>query len=404
MSKKLLLINSVINTGSTGRIAESIGEVANANGFKTYVAYGRKSNKSSLQTYKIGNSFFNFIHLVLSRFFDNQGLLSIIPTLRLISYIKKIKPDIINLHNIHGYYISHKLIFKYLNSTSIKIYWTFHDCWPITGHCIYFDYVQCDKWKTSCNNCPQTHTYPRSYFRDRSRKNFKEKKELFSKNKNLTIIGVSNWMCSLVDKSFLKNSNKITIHNGINLKVFTPLSKFEYQLINELDSKKFTILGVAYQWTSRKGLLDFIKLTERLNSDFQIILVGLSRKQIGNLPKNIIGIPKTENISELVQLYSYSDVFVNPTYEDNYPTTNLEAMACGTPVITYNTGGSIESVCNETGFIIDKGDINSLTSSIIKLRNDFKKNHFLKKCRLKAEKYFDEDISYKKYIETFKST
>ena len=403
MIKKLLIINSVINSGSTGRISESIGIVANKNGFDTFVAYGRKSNKSSLKTYRIGNSFSNLIHLIFSRFLDNQGLLSILPTLNLIKYIKKLNPDIINLHNIHGYYLNHNILFKYLNTTSIKICWTFHDCWPFTGHCIYFDHVQCDKWETLCNKCPQTHTYPKSFVLDRSKNNFNEKKLLFSNNNNLTIICVSNWMCNLVNKSFLKNTSKTVIHNGINLKIFRPLNKFNLKL-KKINSKKFTILGVAYQWTSRKGLTDFIELSQRLTSNFQIILVGLSTKQIKNLPNNIIGITKTENISELVQLYSYSDVFVNPTYEDNYPTTNLESMACGTPVITYSTGGSIESVCDDTGFVIKKGDINSLTDTLIKLRTNFEKNNFSKKCRLRAEKYFDENITYENYINTFKTT
>tara|TARA_B100001059_G_scaffold228408_1_gene259443 strand:+ start:91 stop:891 length:801 start_codon:yes stop_codon:yes gene_type:complete len=263
--------------------------------------------------------------------------------------------------------------------------------------------VQCEKWETSCNKCPQKHTYPKSFVLDRSKNNFKEKKLLFSNNNNLTIVCVSNWMSSLVDKSFLKNTSKTVIHNGINLRTFKPLDKLNLKL-KKIDSKKFTILGVAYQWTSRKGLTDFIKLSQRLTSNFQIILVGLSTKQLKNLPINIIGITKTENISELVQLYSYSDVFVNPTYEDNYPTTNLEAMACGTPVITYSTGGSIESVCDDTGFIIKKGDVNSLTDTLMKLRNNFEKNIFWNKCRLKAEECFDENITYEKYVNTFKST
>ena len=210
-------------------------------------------------------------------------------------------------------------------------------------------------------------------------------------------------MDNLVNKSFFQNTFSTVMHNGINLKIFRPVNKFNLKSEN-IEAKKFTILGVAYQWTTRKGLADFIELSQRLTTDFQSILVGLSRKQLKDLPSNIIGIAKTENISGLVQLYSYSDVFVNPTYEDNYPTANLEAMACGTPVITYATGGSIEPVCSETGFIIEKGDVNALTNTLIKMKTNFGKNHFSKKCRSKAKKYFDENNTYEDYIKTFRPT
>ena len=249
-----------------------------------------------------------------------------------------------------------------------KVIWTCHDCWAFTGHCCYFDYNGCNKWKELCHNCPQKKEYPKSFIFDSSKKNFILKKELFPKLQDLTIVVPSIWLYKIVSESFFKNNKIIVINNGIDTNKFKYREnkiKEKYNIIN-----KKIILGVASVWSKRKGLDDFIELSKKIDNTYIIILVGLNKNEINKLPLSIIGIEKTDSPEELAELYSAADVFFNPTYEDNYPTTNLEAIACNTPVITYNTGGSIESA-KLFGYIVKKGDIESVIEKI-KLLNKLK--------------------------------
>lgn len=396
---KLLQISIEVNSGSVGRIAEQIGQEVIEYGWESYITYARNNQPSKSIVIKIGNKFDVYRHGIMTRITDKQGFYSTLATTRLIKQIKEIKPDVILLHHLHGYFINIKLLFEFLEKVDIPIVWTFHDCWSFTGHCTHFDFVGCDKWKTQCYSCPQKMSYPSSFLFDNSRKNYDVKKKLFNSVKNMTIVPVSYWLGDLVVDSFLGKYPIRVIQNGINLNVFNIKDyddiKTKYNI-----KDNFVILGVASTWDKRKGLYDFIKLSKRLKEDEIIILVGLSKKQIKQLPHKIIGIQRTENVEELAKFYSMADVFVNPTYEDTFPTTNLEALACGTPIITYKTGGSVESVDNSVGFRVEKGDVNNLLFSIKIIKNKGK-DYYSQKCIDKAIKHYNRKDRFKEYIDLF---
>ncbi|MDG1279209.1 MAG: glycosyltransferase [Algoriphagus sp.] len=393
---KILQINTTVNSGSTGRIAEDIGSVLIVNGHESYIAFGRGDNESQSKKIKIGTNKDVNWHGILTLLIDRHGFGSINATKELIKNIDAIKPDVIGLHNIHGYYINIEILFNYIENNNIPVIWTLHDCWSFTGHCTYFDSVGCEKWKTQCEKCPKTKMYPQSIGLDNSFKNFNDKKRIFNQVQNLQIVTPSNWLKNLVSESFL--THPVTcIHNGVDLDHFSPVSDDHYLIDRYHIKDKNVILGVASIWDKRKGLDDFIQLHSQLSEDFKIVLIGLSKTQLSNLPDGMLGITRTENVQELAEWYSLADVFVNPTYQDNFPTTNLEALACGTPVITYDTGGSPEAIDLETGEIVKKGDIQSLRQVIEKwcTNNSVETS---KKCRLRAEKYFNKEDRYKEYL------
>lgn len=402
--KTIIQINS-FDSGSTGNIAKQINSEANKKGYNTYFIFGRywkKKYKLPSNQLKIGNIFDSFIHLLIGRLFDSVGLGSIYSTKKLIKTINKLKPSIIHLHNIHGYYINYPLLFKYLYKKKIPVVWTLHDCWSFTGHCSHFDFNQCTQWKEGCIKCSHIKEYPKSFYIDRSSKNFKLKEKYFTLiSQQLTIIPVSYWLESLLKESFFKNSAIQVIHNGIDLNIFMP-SPSKYILEKYKLQNKISILGVASPWSKRKGLDDFIKLRHLLSDKYTIILVGLTQKQITKLPKGIIGIERTQDVNELVKIYSTVDVFINTTYEDNYPTVNLEAIACGTPVITYNTGGCSESINNNIGCIVEQGNIQKIIEAI-NIFSQKDRNQLRNSCRNHAIQNFSKELCYNNYIELYEN-
>lgn len=398
--KKILQINSVINSGSTGRIAEEIGQTAIAEGWASYIAYGRTKRPSESESIKIGNHWDIKMHGFRTRIFDGHGLGSRFATKELIRKIEKIAPDIIHLHNIHGYFINIEILFQYLKKSNIPIVWTLHDCWSFTGHCSYFMFVGCEKWKIQCYECPQIKTYPASWLVDQSTRNYVLKKKLFTSLPNLILVPVSEWLSSILKESFMQNYPVKVIHNGINTEVFKPSKCESFRLKHNL-LYKFIILGVASEWSSRKGLKDFIALSKLLDNDYQIVVVGLTIKQIKQIPDNILCIERTESVEELAELYATSDTFVNPTYEDNFPSTNLESLACGTPVITYRTGGSVEAIDESTGIIVNQGNIGMLIDAI-KLIKYNGKQFYRDACVNRAQRLYRKEDRYSEYIELYK--
>lgn len=367
---KIVQINTVPN-GSTGTIMMNIHNELLKRGHDSYVVWGRGRKSNDNNEIYMGDKIGVYFHVLYSRITGKIGFASKRATKKLLKKLDEIKPDIIHLHNIHGYYINIDLLFNYIKNNNIRVIWTLHDCWPFTGHCTYFDLAKCNKWKKECMNCKQRSEYPKSYF-DNSKWCFDKKRELFNKVEKLTIVTPSEWMASLVKKSFLKNYNVIIINNGIDTNVFKILDKdkLAFRIKYNLENKKI-ILGIASPWSKRKGLDDFIELSKKISDDYKIVLVGLSKKQIKKLPNNILGIERTNNIDELVDIYNSSDMFFNPTYEDNYPTTNLEAICCGLRTITYNTGGSPESA-TINGQVTTKKDFIKNYKNIIKTKNKTK--------------------------------
>lgn len=403
MMKKLLLINSSINSTSTGRIAEEIGIEAAKNEFGVMAAYGFTNNNSKHGTIKIGSTLDQYRHALLTRLTDRHGLGSSAATKKFIKQLKAFKPDIVNIHNIHGYYLNYPILIDYLKSTGIPVVWTLHDCWPFTGHCSYFDAVNCERWKTGCFSCPNKKGYPSSAFIDRSGKNYALKKELFASLPNLTMVAPCEWMANNVRNSFLGDKDIRVIYNGVDLNQFLPSDSLRKDSLRKkigLEGYKI-ILGVASVWDKRKGLDDFKKMAGLLHDDERIVLIGLSDEQIAGLPQNVIGVKRTENVAQLADFYSLADVFANPTYVDNFPTTNIEALACGTPVVTYRTGGSPEAIDENAGRIVEKGDYKAMLEEIRKILNwdsfDLQSN-----CRKRAEEKFDSRERFKDYVELFK--
>ena len=390
---KVFQINSFGNL-STGRIATDIYRTLRENGHEGMVAYGRGMIDDDIPSYRIGNKMSVYADGIMTRLSDRAGFYSKRATKKLIKVIQEYDPDIIHLHNLHGYYINIELLFNYLKESGKPVVWTLHDCWAFTGHCCYFDIVGCEKWKTGCNHCPQKHEYPKSIGFDYSEKNYQKKKELFTSVENMTIITPSKWLGNLTRQSFLNKYPVQVIHNGVNQDVFKP-TYGSWKQKNGLEDKKI-VLGVASIWTPRKGLNDLIALSKILPSEYKIVVVGLNDEQLISLPKDIIGIKKTNDARELAEIYTAAYVFVNPTYEDNFPSVNLEAMACGTPVISYNTGGSPEAINEKNGVVVPQGDVNAIANaiSLMKLSKDE---------ILESSKHYNKNTSYLEYLNLYRN-
>lgn len=354
-----------INTFSykaAGNIMMNLHKAMLEKGIDSYVAWGRGRNAENDHEYYMNDGIGVKVHGVYTRITDKHGFKSDSSTKKLLKWIDSIDPDIIHLHCIHGYYINIELLFNYLKEKDKKVIWTQHDCWAFTGHCAYFDAVGCDKWKTGCHDCEQLLTYPASKVMDNSKWNWEKKKELFT-GLDITIVTPCKWLAELMKGSFLGAYPTEVIYNGIDTTVFKP-TESNFKKKYGIEDKKI-ILGVAGEWTERKGLRDFAKLNEILDKEsYAIVVVGVTKEQANDLSKDIIAINRTDNVHELVEIYSSSFVYFNPTYEDNFPTTNLEALACGTPVITYNTGGSPESVSEGAGFVLEKGNVQGALQKI----------------------------------------
>lgn len=392
---KVIQINSMCKSGSVSQIAIQIQKILLEQGDDSSIAYGRGTSVEGVTSHKFSSEIGVRLHVVLNRVTDKHGLYSKFSTKKLIKYLRVEKPDIVHLHCVHGYYVNYELLFAYFKEIGLPVVWTFHDCWAITGHCAFFDLVGCDKWKTGCYNCPSKKEYPASFFLDSSDKNYEKKIDAFTSTPRMIIVTPSIWLKNVVAESFLSKYETVVINNGIDCQVFKPIEDKDIiegiykKYLNDYDKKKI-ILGVANIWSRRKGLEDFVKLSQILSQEFQIILVGLTKRQIKQLPENIIGVERTNSANELAALYSGAYCFLNLTYDDNYPTTNIEALSCGTPVITYDTGGSGEMI--EKEYIVKKGDLHSV-AKLIK-NNDFK--------RINVGDKFDAKYCFQKYLELYR--
>ena len=403
--KKLLQINPVIRLNtSTGRIMQEIGELVMQHGWDSYIAYSRgrdgiKPCQSKL--IPVGNRWSVGYHGMMTRLFDCHGLASDGATRQFIREIEQLQPDIIHIHNIHGYFLNYQILFEYLSQSSAHVIWTVHDCWLYTGHCYHYSFAGCSKWKTGCRECPQQRKFPASLLFDRSQQNFADKRAAFTSipKDKLVIVPVSEWIRNEMQSSFLKDYPFRVIHNGINTEVFnlfdTQAVKEKYQL-----QGKHILLGVASIWSKEKGLDDFIQMASLLKEDEQIVLVGVDEKTQKQLPANIRSIRRTENVRQLAELYAAADAFINPTWQDNYPTVNLESIACGTPVVTYRTGGSVEAVTRQTGFVVEQGDVKGLLEAA---RNIIQrgKDYYQQPCRDFATAHFRKEDRYADYLQLY---
>lgn len=396
-SMKIVQINTVYGSGSTGKIMASLHQIAQKEGFDMYASYGRGNASSDIHEYKIGNPLDFFQHVLINFFLGKSGFGSKTVTRRFLNWLDTVQPDLIHLHNIHGFYVHVGMLFEYIKQHHIPVIWTLHDCWPVTGQCAFFEHSGCKKWQTGCHHCPvYRNQYPYSLFRDNSRQNYLNKKAGFTNVQDMTIVTPCNWLADIVKQSYLQEYPVKVIYNGIDIDLFKPVTP------NLKDTRKI-VLGIANVWEQRKGLEYFLELADMLDSAvYHIVLIGVNKKQQKFLQKKyggrITALTRTSTQTELVNWYSSAYVYVNPTLEDNFPTTNLEALACGTPVITFNTGGSPESLTDKCGIVVKKGNTEQLKEAILSLehRTDITSSS----CREQALK-FNQNLNYREYLNLY---
>jgi glycosyltransferase involved in cell wall biosynthesis len=402
---KILQINTrYYNGGSTGRIAYDLKCVMESQGIESYMAYGFGYDPKTEErdtVFRVESDAELFMSKICTKIQGRHGFNNKAETHRLLAWMDCIKPDLIHMHNIHNHYVNIELLLGYIAEHHIPCVLTMHDCWTFTGHCAYFDYSACDKWRTGCHDCPNLRTYPRTFaLRDPSEWNYAHKKALFAPL-DITFVSPSQWLCNLQQQSFLQDKPCVVINNGVDMDIFKPMDSDVRQRYG-IGDRKF-ILAVAAGLSVRKGREYLLKLPLQLKEDEVLVIVGLQKKQQRLLPTNgrVIGVERTETADELVSLYAAADVFINPTLEDNFPTTNIEALACGTPVISFRTGGSGECVTPGTGVVVEKGDMEALLKAIRDVltvdRSQTRMN-----CRSFANQYYNKTTQYSKYISLYK--
>lgn len=394
---KVVEINSV-PYGSTGKITFTLAELLKEKGSCSTCFTGFSWHKNNYREFQqVGNFWTKTFHMYMSKLFGNHGCYSRISTNNLVKNIKAVSPDIIHLHNIHGWYINIPILFNYLKESNIPVVWTLHDCWAFTGGCAHFTFCGCDKWLIGCGDCNNLLEYPISSKLDKTQKMWQMKKNCFCGFDNLTVVTPSRWLADLAGRSYLQEYPIRVIHNGVDLEIFKPcLSNFRKKY--GIPENQYMILGVSLGWSERKGLDVFVNLANKLSNDYKIVLVGTDDKTDSQLPKSIISIHRTQNQQELAEIYSAADVFVNPTREENYPTVNMESVACGTPVLTFRTGGSPEMLDETCGSVVDCDDIAALEKEIIRICSE---KPFTREACVKKAKQFDMNDRYKEYIELY---
>ena len=386
---KIVQINATCSSGSTGKIAQSVSSLLSCKGIENYILYSHGADGGD-KTVRFMSEKEGKVQALFSRVFGNYGFNSRSATKRVIRELEKIKPDAVHLHNMHTHDLHMEMLFRYFKKNQTKLYWTFHDCWAFTAYCPYFDMAACDRWKSGCHTCPQRKQF--SWFFDRSSALYKRKKELFT-GLDLTIITPSVWLAELVSQSFLAEYPVKVINNGIDIDLFSPRES-DFRAKYGLEDK-FLLLGVAFGWGKRKGLDVFKFLAERLDERFAIVLVGTNDEIDKTLPSHVVSIHRTENQKELAEIYSAADLFVNPTREENYPTVNMESLACGTPVITFRTGGSGEMLTSSCGTVVERGDAEAMLQEILRIAKD---KPFTKDACLEQAKNFDAMTRYREYV------
>jgi putative colanic acid biosynthesis glycosyltransferase len=395
---KVLMINTVYIYGSTGSICTDIASVLEKNGHECYIAYGQLSINFE-KSFKIGTKLENHLHNLGSRLLGKQGYFTKKGTNKFIDFINEYNPDVIHLHNLHGNYLNLPILFNYLIDVQKPIVWTLHDCWAFTGKCTHFTDVDCYKWQTLCQQCPQVKDYPPSLFFDQSRIMFEDKMRWFTALRNLTIIPVSHWLGGQVKKSFLKNHSIIPIYNWVDHSIFKPYNENVRDKYG-LDPKKFIILGVSASWSSSNNRLkDFISLSKLIDDDMQIVLVGKSTKK-SEIPSSIIHIPYVNGKEELGKIYSNANVYVHVSTEDTFGKVIAEAMSCGTPAIVYRATACHEIIGENCGYVVEKRNIKQILEAIYKIKDNNKSN-YSGFCRKRVIENFDLNTNINETINIY---
>lgn len=391
---RVLFVNLVYGVGSTGKIIADIADLLRKGGSDVRILYGAGADSSDADARRTAGRLEYYAHNALSRLTDHAGLYSRAATRRMIREIKTFQPDLIHLHTLHGFYVNYEMLFRFLKGSGIPVVWTLHDCWPFTGHCTHFSQIKCTQWQTECQDCRLLRRYPHCYGKGDVRRNFRRKKDAFTGVKNLVITTPSQWLAGQVALSFLRDYPRMVIPNGIDRTVFRPQAS-DLRKSYRLEDKKI-VLGVASTWSAQKGLPDLLALADRLGADYQVVLIGLTAQQLPHVPPNVLGLPRTANQTELAQWYTVADVFVNPTYEDTFPTVDMEAQSCGAPAAVYETDGCPETLVTGNSVLTAQGDLDGLEHAV---RDVVRRGVRVAPCETER---FDKERTYEEYIRLYK--
>lgn len=390
---RVLFVNLVYGVGSTGKIIADIADLLRKGGSDVRILYGAGADSSDADARRTAGRLEYYAHNALSRLTDHAGLYSRAATRRMIREIKTFQPDLIHLHTLHGFYVNYEMLFRFLKGAGIPVVWTLHDCWPFTGHCTHFSQIKCTQWQTECQDCRLLRRYPHCYGKGDVRRNFRRKKDAFTGVKNLVITTPSQWLAGQVALSFLRDYPRMVIPNGIDRTVFRPQAS-DLRKSYRLEDKKI-VLGVASTWSAQKGLPDLLALADRLGADYQVVLIGLTAQQLPHVPPNVLGLPRTANQTELAQWYTVADVFVNPTYEDTFPTVDMEAQSCGAPAAVYETDGCPETLVTGNSVLTAQGDLDGLEHAV---RDVVRRGVRVAPCETER---FDKERTYGEYIRLY---
>lgn len=390
---RVLFVNLVYGVGSTGKIIADIADLLRKGGSDVRILYGAGADSSDAGARRTAGSLEYYAHNVLSRLTDHAGLYSRAVTRRMIREIKTFQPDLIHLHTLHGFYVNYEMLFRFLKGSGIPVVWTLHDCWPFTGHRTHFSQIKCTQWQTECQDCRLLRRYLHCYGKGDVRRNFRRKKDAFTGVKNPVITTSSQWLASQVALSFLRDYPRMVIPNGIDRTVFRPQASDLWKSYR-LEDKKI-VLGVASTWSAQKGLPGLLALADRLGADYQVVLIGLTAQQLPHVPPNVLGLPRTANQTELAQWYTVADVFVNPTYEDTFPTVDMEAQSCGAPAAVYETDGCPETLVTGNSVLTAQGDLDGLEHAV---RDVVRRGVRVAPCETER---FDKEWTYGEYIRLY---
>jgi len=397
---KLLQINSCVNVASTGRLVEDIGDVVMAAGWESYIAFGRGWRPSSSHLVRVGTTFDVWMHVVKTRLLDRHGFGSYFATQRLVQQVDRIRPDIVQFHNIHGYYANLKVLVNYIAEHGIPLVWSLHDCWSMTGHCAHFALAGCEKWKTGGERCPLLSNYPRSWGWDSSRRNYQQKRALFARIPHLSLISGSMWLADIAKESYFKDRPVHVIANGIDTGVYAPKVNGEALRRQHHLNGKFVIMGCGTGWGASKGLFDYFTLRELLPDEYAIVLVGMRQSLIDTLPAGILGLPQTKTPHELAELYSMADVVLRLSKIESFGLTPVEGFACGTPAIVYNNSSLKELIVPETGFVAENGNVEDVRKKVVRMR-EIGKGKYTEDCRRIALEKYDRRNCYGEYLKVY---
>ncbi len=394
---KVLQINSFFSIGGPPKIVNGIYDALKINGDKCLIAAVRGEIQHPGDSYQVGNRYSAYVNAIKTRVLDNEGFNARRATEKLVARAKEFSPDVIHVHNLHGYALNIEVLFDYLKTAGVPVVFTLHDCWTMTGHCPHFDAIGCDKWKNGgCHNCPQKKVYPSSLALDRSKRNYVKKKEVFSGVPDMTIVTVSDWLKGIVKESYLKDYDVRVIPNGIDLSVFRPVHG---RLREMIPGNKKIVLGVAQNWCENKGFYDMFRLADALGDGYKVVMVGIADKLMREVPDNVLAFGRTENAEELAKFYSDADIFVNFSVEESMGMTTVEALACGTPAIVYDRTAVPEVVDESCGFVVPAHDIEKAAETIREIID--KKPEMTENCVKRAEKY-EKNAQYGKYVELYR--